>query len=906
MLDPGVQSWSWGDVAHKSDELQRDILGRQIHDALAHLYDLSYLQTHPLAPLVCREPSAHPVSIGKVVRQALLDAIETLRPLPPEPPAGSRGWRAYRLLTWRYVEACAVPEVCRLLGISEREYYRIHQRGIVAVVAAVRKRWELDEGPIAESRRPPSADLPEPGQSPPGPRRPLTNLPVPLTSFVGRERETVEVAGWLRRSRLLTLTGAGGCGKTRLALAVAAELSDEFPDGVWLVELAPLSDPDLVTKAVAIPLGVREQPGQPIRESLRSYLASKSVLLVLDNCEHLVDACARLAEDLLQACLGVRILATSREALRAAGEVVWRVPSLSAVDPDHLPLTTTELKAALRESEAARLFVERAAAGSPGFEINGANARAVAKICWHLGGIPLALELAAARIRGLSIEQIAARLSDRFDLLTSGRRTALARHQSLRAAIDWSYDLLTEPERLVFRRLTVFSGGFTLEAAEAVCQGGGIQTSEVLDLLLRLVDRSLVMAGGEENETRYRLLETIRQYAEEKLLTSGEVTSVRARHLDWYLTLAERAAPELAYGPDQRTWLDRLQIEHDNLRGALEWCQARDEDPGALDRLAAALGAFWYRIDNHAEARERLERVLHRPVHEPRSRAVVLQYAGLEASLHGDWARAREWYAESLARSREIGDKRLIARALFHLSFMSGDLGNLAEARSLREEALAVARESGDRHTIANMLENLADVLCLQDENAAARPLFEESLTISRILGYPEGMCSALTGLGRVALAEGDYRKAGAFFEPCLVQAREGDLRHLAAVALIAIGDLARAEGDYDAALSHCQQALVIWQEIGIRLLMVSAITRIAGLSGAREQSARAARLFAAMHAWHEAMGIPKLYRPHPGYQQDEAAAREALGDEAFARAWAEGQAMTLEQAAAYALEDDE
>ena len=403
------------------------------------------------------------------------------------------------------------------------------------------------------------------------------NLPIQLTSFIGREREMEEVKRLLDTTRLLTLIGPGGTGKTRLSLHVAADLLDldRFPHGVWLVELAPLADPSLGAPGCRFGIGRAGKCGHIHTESLKEYLHSKQLLLVLDNCEHLVEACAQLADALLRSCPDLKILASSREALGIGGETIWRVPSLSLPDPTHS--TGANLVSTLSQYEAVRLFIDRAQAALPGFKVTNHNAPAVAQICHRLDGIPLAIELAVARVSALSVEQIAARLDDRFRLLTGGSRTALPRQQTLRATIDWSYGLLSEPERVLLRRLSVFAGGWTPEAAEAVCSGGGIEEYEVLDSLMHLVDKSLVTfeqadaggAGGatQEGEGRYRLLETIRQYARDKLLEAGEevIQGVRDRHMGYFLKFIEEAEPRLL-GVAEGPWLDRVEREHDNLR----------------------------------------------------------------------------------------------------------------------------------------------------------------------------------------------------------------------------------------------------------------------------------------------------------------------------------------------------
>jgi predicted ATPase len=404
------------------------------------------------------------------------------------------------------------------------------------------------------------------------PERPPHNLPSALSSFVGRKKELAEVRRLLEDTRLLTLTGPGGCGKTRLALAAADELVGTFADGVWLMDLAPLADSSLVPQAVASTLGLREQPGRWLTETLSDNLASKRVLLVLDNCEHLVEACAELAESLLLFCPELRVLATSREPLGIAGEVAWPVPSLSLPDLRRAPNIET-----LPRYESARLFVERTEAVKPTFAVTEQNAPLVAKICYRLDGIPLAIELAAARSKVLSVEEISERLDDCFALLSAGNRTALPRHRTLHATMDWSHDLLPEQERILFRRLSVFAGGFTLEAAESVCAGEHLERNEVLDLLSHLVDKSLVIVREGVVETRYRLLETVRQYGRERLDASED--EVERRHADFFVGLAEEAEGELS-GPDQARWLTLLQTEHDNLRAALSWSLGKKRDLG--------------------------------------------------------------------------------------------------------------------------------------------------------------------------------------------------------------------------------------------------------------------------------------------------------------------------------------
>src|ERR671916_378267 len=463
------------------------------------------------------------------------------------------------------------------------------------------------------------------------PERPPNNLPLELSSFVGREKELTEVERLLEHNRLVTLTGSGGCGKTRLALAAAGELVEGFEDGVWMVELASLADPSLVPQAVASTLGVREQPGRLPTETLSDYLGSRNVLLVLDNCEHLIGACAELAEALLHSCPNLRVLATSREALGITGEVAWPVPSLSLPDLRRLPEVES-----LARYEAARLFLERTAAVNPTFALTEQNAVAVDQICYRLDGIPLAIELAAARAKVLSVEQIAERLDDSFGLLSAGGRTAMPRHRTLHATMDWSHELLSLEERALFRRLSVFAGGFTLEAAESVCAGAGLERDEVLDLLSHLVDKSLVIMREESGEARYRLLETVRQYAREKLSESGEAEQASERHAGYYLALAEEAEPELK-GAGQVAWLEQLEREHDNLRAAMRWLLGRGELEEAA-RLGWALWLFWGIRAHFAEGRRSMEQALSAEGSAgltEAARAMALFVAGMMANYQG-------------------------------------------------------------------------------------------------------------------------------------------------------------------------------------------------------------------------------------------------------------------------------
>jgi predicted ATPase/DNA-binding CsgD family transcriptional regulator len=707
-------------------------------------------------------------------------------------------------------------------------------------------------------------------------RPPENNLPLVLSSFVGREKELAEVERLLAGGiRLLTLTGPGGCGKTRLALEAAREASGRFEDGAWWVGLAPLSEPDLVPRAVASALGVREAPGRSLEEVLVEHLKARSTLLVLDNCEHLIGACAALADALLPSCPSLRILATSREALGIAGERAWLVPSLTLPDdPQRLPPVEE-----LSRYEAVRLFVERTEAVSAGFVLEGQNAPAVARVCWRLDGIPLAIELAAARVRVLSVEQIAERLDDCFRLLTGGSRMALPRQRTLRATIDWSHDLLSEDERRLFRRLSVFAGGWTLGAAEAICAGDGIEEGEVLDLLSRLVDRSLVVARERDGEMRYRFLETVRQYGREKLEESGEAEDVRWRHALFFLELAEDAESAML-GPQQHTWMERLEVEHDNLRAALgflllaakmagvpPWGTVQEAIERGL-RLAGALRRFWWARAYYTEGRAWLEEFLDLAGASGRTaeRAKVLHALGVLIHRNadypaGDHVVARSRLEESVGIYRELGDEPRTAAVLWDLGRLSNEAGDWEMARSSLEESIELERRAGNERGVALARSSLGFTFLLRGEHGPARAHVEESIRVLRRLGSPDEVKRCLLFLGHLACDRGDYAAARARFAEMMEGAVLEQNPWTAPFVLMAYAHLAAGERRAARALT---------------------------LAGAAD---------ALQHTVGTSMG--------PAYQaylrRDLERAWRALGEEEGAAAWEAGRAMTLEEAAAYA-----
>jgi predicted ATPase/DNA-binding SARP family transcriptional activator/DNA-binding NarL/FixJ family response regulator len=735
---------------------------------------------------------------------------------------------------------------------------------------------ELDAQPDTESRRlheeilagrtPTPAVAPRPA-SPPLAELPDAagrhNLPDALTSFVGREREVVEVERLSGAARLLTLTGAGGSGKTRLALEVARALVGAYPDGVWLVELAPLSERALVPQAVAAALGVREQPNRPLVSTLLHSLREQKVLLVLDNCEHLIGATASLVEALLRSCPRLKILATSREVLGAAGEVSWLAPPLSGPGPRQRPTLES-----LEEYESVRLFVERARYRDPAFVLTPQNARAVADVCRQLDGIPLAIELAAAQVGVLSVEQISARLEDSLRLLTSGSRTATLRQRTLRRALDWSYDLLSEPERMLFGRLSVFAGGWTLEAAEVVWERSGTDEGDVLDLLSRLVDKSLIVSGGSpesEGALRYRMLEPVRQYAREKLEESGKAEAARQRHSEYYLALAETAEPELT-GRNQAKWLDRLEAEHDNLRAALGWSLQRpDVEPGL--RLAVAMSMFWH--------------------------------------THGHLSEGRAWLERTISASSTTTDSRTRAKALNGAGWMAMFQGEYEAARALFERALALFRELKDEDGTVLCITNLGLVAVLGERHDIPVPaLLEEAMELKPNLTDPHTVANLLILSGLVSFARGDAEQAWKSHEESLAISRETGDAGITIVCLTNLGLMAVGRADHARASALLGENLRLARKADDKVPIQYALFGLAGVAASQRLPVRAARLWGASEAVREAasLHLTALARSGTNYDDLLAATRAQLGEAAFATEWAAGRAMSQEDAIEYAL----
>lgn len=681
------------------------------------------------------------------------------------------------------------------------------------------------------------------------------NLAQPLTSFVGREHELEQVKKLLENIRLVTLLGVGGLGKTRLSQQVAAAVLDDYPDGVWFVDLAPQTDKRLLPQTVASVLGVKEEPGRSVDEALIEYVKDRQLLLMLDNCEHMVDECALLVKKLLQAGKQNRVLATSRQPLHVAGETTYPVPALATPQADYAqPLD------ALLRCASVRLFVDRARAAQPAFQITEQNAAAVTDICRRLDGIPLAIELAAARMRVLSADKIAERLSDRFRLLKSDDHTVLPRQQTLRALIDWSYESLTDAERTLFRRLAVFAGGWTLEASETVGAGGDIDASDVLDLLACLVEKSLVIL--EPDGERYRFLDTVQHYAAEHLSESEEEEQARKRHLAFYLTLAEEARPQL-FGPEQAIWLARLDAERQNLLAAHVWC---DRAPGEAEsglRLVSAVRPYWQNRGLLLLGHRVTVEALMRPGANERThaRCRALFDAGQLGCFMGRYAEAQSYLEESLAIAREIGNKERIAMALQPLALAFLGQGDAAAARRRLDEALILARELGNRREIAAALNALAQLDRMQEKLESAEALYEEVVTLAR----------ELEDRGSVAIG-------------------------LLNLAMVSIGCAAgeRAQG-------MLLEVLAICEETGSKEVGQSLLDVCAGLAALREEWERAARFYGAAAAQTERTGLRRDPTDEAFIAPLISKAGVALGEASYPAKESDGRALSYQEAMAEA-----
>ena len=728
------------------------------------------------------------------------------------------------------------------------------------------------------------------------------NLPAQLTSFIGREKEMDEIKNLIAAQRIVTLTGSGGAGKTRLSLRVGSESLGQFPSGVWFVELAPVTNPALVPQTLLSIFNLREDSHRTALEVLINFLRPKTLLLILDNCEHLIEACAGISEALLRACPKLKILASSREPLSIAGEVPYRVPSLVIPDPDHLPSLEK-----LSDVDSIRLFMERATTAKSDFKLTKDNASFVAQICFRLDGIPLAIELAAARVRMLSPEQIALRLDNCFRLLTGGSRTALPRQQTLRALIDWSYSLLSEPEKTLFRRLAVFVGGWTLEAAESVCgeERAGV---DVLDLLTRLVDKSLVFSEEARGEIRYRRLETIRQYSREKFFETDEVEVIRDHHLAFYVQFAEEAERQMR-GPARRLWAKHLATEQDNLRASMEWGLARNPE-GAL-RIAASLTIFWTAGGFSVEGFLWVQKAMMQHMEKiggyknPTLRAKGLGgLAFLYLSL-GDNANGKRAAEESVALFRQSEDKGGLAYSLVILSNVLGFLGGHVQAETALMESVAIARSENNPFVLSSALNNLARLTVgLRGDLDAAARYADEAIRISQQVGIEWTAAVAYEVKSIIAVHQKDYQEARAWIEKALSAYQETGAPFNVLMGKSTWAHLERQLGNYAIALDIYRETIVDFRDVGHIGAVAHQLECFGFIALAQNHPERALQLFAAANALRERASTPMTHDEQIYLDEQLKGLRNELNSIQFDAIWSRGRAMTTGQAIEFAVEE--
>ena len=736
------------------------------------------------------------------------------------------------------------------------------------------------------------------------------NLPINLSSFIGRERELGGIKERLESVHLLSLIGPGGTGKTRLSLQVGAEALLDFKDGVWLVELAPISDPNLILQTIAAVLGLRESLGRPLMDLVIDYLRAKQLLLILDNCEHLIDVCACLADQFLRNCADLKIMVSSREALGINGEAVYRVPSLSL--PGQVEVTSE----AVMGCESVQLFMDRASAANPNFQLTDENASSVAQICLRLDGIPLALELAAARARVLSAEQIADRLDDRFRLLTGGSRTALPRQQTLRALIDWSYDLLTDSEKALFRRLAVFVGGWTMEAAEGVCAGDGIESYEVLDLLTEIANKSLVQVDESGDAIRYQHLETIRQYAREKLLETDEATRVRNRHLDYYIEFANLLEKDYI-NPYQYDIINRMRLEYDNVRSALLWAVENNIEKAA--RLLSPSTTFWPWV------------------------------------MTGHTSEVRDWYSTVIARLDSLLDEtsgstdnllKLKARILNRSSQALMNLGNHQASRAAAEESIELARENNDQITLVEALGSLGHCALYAGDPQVAIYAAKEGIEIGERLNAERDLIWVLDAMTHIyhlsgeddevhkyftrideilkgagipidpvyksgflieqAVKHGNMDEAEKYMESILEIMLERRDNYMLATMQSMFAHALRGYGDLDKATFYYRRTIRLWQERGHRAAVAHQLECFGLIAMVREQPTRAVKLFSVAEALREVSNSVRTPDEQKEFEGAKSKLQSGMDEDEFNKVWKDGRSMTMEQAIEFALDENE
>ena len=730
------------------------------------------------------------------------------------------------------------------------------------------------------------------------------NLPTQLTSFIGREKEIDELRKLIAEHRLITLTGSGGTGKTRLALQVAAELLSKFSGGIWFVELAPLDDPALLVQTLFSVFRLLEdsQGRRTPLEILQVHLHSKSALLILDNCEHLIEACAQVSESLLRACPKLKILASSREALGIPGEIPFRVPSLKTP-----PLADLQHVDQALQVDSIRLFVERGTTAKPDFKLTKENMPFVAQICSRLDGIPLAIELAAARMKVLSPQQIASRLDDRFRLLTGGARTALPRQQTLRALIDWSYSLLSDPEKLLFRRLAVFTGGWTLEAAEFVCDEGE-EGHDILDLMARLVDKSLVVSEESNGEIRYRRLETIRQYSRERFFETDEVEAIRDRHFAYYVQYSEEIETGLQ-GPGRRLWVHRSGSEQENLRTALEWGLTRNPESALriASNMVVGIASGGYSVKSFGWVRDIMQaRETTLPDSAPPLRAKAL--AAL-AFIYISVGREREASAcaeQAIALYSQLDDKRWLASVMLLGTRALESSGKLVEAETALKEALALAQSDQNALVTIWLLITLARVTArLHGDLQAAWNLTEEALRLAKDAELDGQVADVYEARGFLAVYSGQYEEARAFFEKSMLIYQDVDADFNVLLNKSSLAHLERQFGHYQQALERYRETIVGFRDVGQPGAVAHQLECFGFLAIEDDRNERALILFAAADALREKVDSPMTSEEQTYFKEQIKVLHQKLDAHRFEQVWTTGRALTMEQAIAFALEEN-
>lgn len=648
------------------------------------------------------------------------------------------------------------------------------------------------------------------------------NLPVQLTDFIGCEESIKSVKHLLNQTRLLTLLGSGGVGKTRLAMQVGADMIDDFANGVFIAELAPVTDPDFILQTLMNSFGMKDERGKTAEVILTDHIKDKELLLILDNCEHLIKKCALTVEMLLSNCAKLKIITTSREFLNCSGEKIYKVPSLSLPD---VSVNITPMQ--LSQYESVRLFIERAIAVNRDFRLNNENAQSLAEICSRLDGIPLAIELAAARIKVLTVEKICERLANRFSLLTGGKRTALPRQQTLKAMIDWSYDLLSEKEKILWRRLSVFNGGWTMESAEEICSDDKIKGEEIIDLMNALTDKSIILYGTEKE--RYRILESLKQYGYDTLTDEFEKEDILRKHLTYFMEIAEASVPNLI-GSEIQVNLEKLVSEHGNFQSAIEWSLSADEtEKGA--RLAVALGNFWDIRGYYTLGIQLLGRFLTDTKGLNKSLEINLRrFSGILSADFGLYEQARKYFEECLTISREIGEKKGIAIALNQLGGTDSLFGKYKLAQVYYEECLNLFRELGDKDGLAACLHNFGNITGGLGNYEQAKKYMEESLAIRKDLGDKRGTASCLMSLGQIAYkhSESNYEQTKKFYEESISLSREIGLKRELAISLYNLGDcVENCDKNFEYALEYFEEALALFREMGNKIGIASSLNGI-------------------------------------------------------------------------------